>query len=173
MTLESIECGESGSSLLSHHTCLDEDSEGKFPELRWTAPPTGEVKEYALICEDLDLPIPYLVIHHGFFFNIPPSTTTACHTDIVHQEANVNAHVTNSGWVYIPNLKGTSYIGAAPPLGHGPHRYVFTIIALDSPLNLSSHDKVTKEQMKDAMIGKVMGWGQWTGVFERPWTEYA
>ena len=171
MTLESVECGEIGSSLLNHHTCLDENGEGKFPELRWTPPPSGEVREYVLICEDLDLPIPYLVIHHGLFFNIPPSTTTACHTDVVRQEANLNARVTNSGWIFLPNLKGTSYIGAAPPLGHGPHRYVFTIVALDQPLSFSSHDKITKEQIKDAMVGKVTGWGQWTGVFQRPWPE--
>lgn len=168
MTLESSECGSTGSSMLDYHTFLDEDGVGKFPELRW-APPIGEVKEYVLVCEDLDLPIPCLVIHHGLFFHIPPTTTTACHADVVKQEGNLNAHVTNSGWMYITNLRGSSYIGPAPPLGHGSHRYVFTIVALNKPLDFSSHEKITKDQIKEVMVGKVIGWGQWTGVFQRPW----
>lgn len=169
MTLESTDCGSTGSPMLPQHTCLDNESDGRFPDLRWTPPPDGEVKEYVLICEDLDLPIPFLVIHHGLFFNIPPSTTSATHADVEELKANNKAHVTNAGWTYVPNVKGTSYAGPAPPLGHGAHRYVFTIIALNERLGFSSHDKVTKQQVKDAMVDKVIGWGQWTGLFQRPW----
>lgn len=168
MTVESPECGPSGSSMLDHHTCLDEDSDGRFPDLRWT-PPVGIVKEFVLICEDLDLPIPGLVIHHGLFFHIPPTTTSVSHADIEKQQANLHAHVTKAGWLYIPNIRGSSYIGPAPPLGHGTHRYVFTVVALKDTLPFTSHDKLSKDQLKEAMIGKVIGWGQWTGVFERPW----
>lgn len=169
MILDSTDCGSTGSPMLPQHTCLDEESDGLFPELRWTPPPRGEVKEYVLICEDLDLPVPFLVIHHGLYFNIPPTTTTARHKDVVAQDANVKAHVTNAGWIYVPNIRGSSYIGPAPPLGHGPHRYVFTIIALDERLGFSSQEDVTKTKVKDAMVGKVIGWGQWVGVFRRPW----
>jgi phosphatidylethanolamine-binding protein (PEBP) family uncharacterized protein len=171
MILESTECGPSGSPMLPEHTCLDEDSDGKFPNLRWTPPPDRRVEEYVLTCEDLDLPIPWLVIHHGLFFNIQPSTTSASHFDVQEQNANTKARVTNAGWIYVPNLKGSTYIGPAPPLGHGAHRYVFTIVALSDRLGFTSHEKVTKEQIKDAMFGKVAGWGQWTGVFKRPWPE--
>lgn len=78
MTLDAIECGPSGSKMLLHHTCLADDGIGCIPELEWSSPETDQlVKEYALICEDLDIPIPFLVIHHGFFWGIPPSTTRA------------------------------------------------------------------------------------------------
>lgn len=168
MTLEAPECGPTGSVLLDFHTCLAEDSKGRFPELRWTSPPQGDVKEYVLICEDIDLPIPRLVIHHGLFYGIPPTITTATYADI-KQKKDAGERLTRSNWKYVPNLTGNSYIGPAPPLGHGLHRYVFTIIALNEPLQFAQVEQVSKQMIKEAMVGKVIGWGQWVGLWERPW----
>jgi phosphatidylethanolamine-binding protein (PEBP) family uncharacterized protein len=168
MTLEAPECGPTGSVLLDFHTCLAEDSKGRFPELRWTPPPQGDVKEYVLICEDIDLPIPRLVIHHGLFYGIPPTTTTATHADI-KQKKDAGERLTRSNWKYVPNLTGNSYIGPAPPRGHGLHRYIFTIIALNEPLQFDQGEQVNKQMIKEAMVGKVIGWGQWVGLWERPW----
>lgn len=66
-------------------------------------------------------------------------------------------------------MRGKPYMGAAAPLGHGPHRYVFTIIALNAPLGFSLPERIWPSEIKHAMVGKVIGWGQWTGIFERPW----
>lgn len=78
MTLDAIECGPSGSKMLLHHTCLAGDGTGCIPELQWAPPETDQsVKEYVLICEDLDVPIPFMVLHHGLFWGIPPSATRA------------------------------------------------------------------------------------------------
>ncbi|KAI9935055.1 hypothetical protein MW887_000676 [Aspergillus wentii] len=170
IALEATDCGPSGSVMLNDHTCLAEDGVGRFPDLRWNPPELiDDVKEYVLICEDIDLPIPGLVIHHGLFYGIPPSTTTALHSDIKEQKDNPKSRITESGWKYVPNLTGNAYIGPAPPLGHGSHRYVFTVIALNESLQFDNPDKVTRQKIKAAMVGKVIGWGQWTGSFERPW----
>ncbi|KAL2868052.1 YbhB/YbcL family Raf kinase inhibitor-like protein [Aspergillus lucknowensis] len=168
MILESPECGHSGSPLLPDHTCLAEDKVGKLPELRWQAPLDLDVKQYALICEDLDVPIPFCIITHGLFYGIPPTVRRVFHDDI-EQDKNSTGCLTISGWGFVPNIMGKPYIGAAAPLGHGVHRYVYTIIALNEPLHFDRPDKVSKAQIKKALIGKVIGWGQWVGHFERPW----
>ncbi|KAE8351841.1 phosphatidylethanolamine-binding protein [Aspergillus coremiiformis] len=168
MKLEATECGPSGSLMLPYHTCLAADTKGNFPELHWTPPSKVEVKEYVLISEDIDPPIPRFVVMHGLFYAIPASTTEALPDD-VEQDENTKDHITQSGWRYVPNLLGTSYIGPAPPLGHGIHRYIFTIIALSEPLQFDRPDRVSKKQIKEAIVGKVIGWGQWIGHFERPW----
>ncbi|OGM47660.1 aconitase [Aspergillus bombycis] len=168
MQLEATECGPSGSSMLPHHTCLAADNNGSFPELRWTPPPKVEVKEYILISEDIDPPIPRFVVMHGLFYAIPPTITGVLPSD-TEQGRNTREHVTRSGWRYVPNLLGSSYIGPAPPLGHGAHRYIFTIVALSQSIWLDHSQRVSQKQITKAMIGKVVGWGQWVGHFERPW----
>ncbi|KAL2814378.1 phosphatidylethanolamine-binding protein [Aspergillus cavernicola] len=168
LVLEAPECGHSGSPLLPSHTCLAEDKVGRLPELRWRAPPDLDVKQYVLLCEDVDAPIPFCVITHGLFFGIPPTTTEALADDI-EEDKNSAGRLTLSGWGFVPNFKGTPYFGAAAPLGHGIHRYIYTIIALDEPFHFNQPDKVTRNQIKRALIGKVSGWGQWIGHFERPW----
>ncbi|KAE8344407.1 hypothetical protein BDV24DRAFT_171875 [Aspergillus arachidicola] len=139
-----------------------------FPELRWTPPPKVEVKEYILISEDIDPPIPRFVVMHGLFYAIPP-TITGVLPDDTEQDRNTKDHITRSGWRYVPNLRGSSYIGPAPPLGHGVHRYIFTVVALSEPLRFDRSQRVSQRQIATAMVGKVVGWGQWVGHFERPW----
>ncbi|KAL4885185.1 phosphatidylethanolamine-binding protein [Aspergillus karnatakaensis] len=166
--LEAPECGRTGSPLLPSHTCLADDGDGKIPELRWRVPQDLDAKQYVLACEDLDAPLPFWVNNNGLFFGIPPSVTELYHDD-TEQDTKCTGRLTLAGWGFVPNYKGVTYTGAAAPLGHGTHRYVFTIIALDETLQLDRPDKATKSQIKKAMIGKVIGWGQWIGHFERPW----
>jgi Phospholipid-binding protein len=173
MTLESPECGPSGSSLLLRHTNLAEDGRGCLPELRWTPPQCDHsVEEYVLICEDIDLPIPFLVVYHGLQWAIPPSTTAVSQADVKPSESDPKSNMTEAGWRYVPNIMGASYIGAGPPLGHGSHRYVFTIIALNERLQFEHPEKASKKDIQNAMVGKIVGWGQWIGTFQRPWPNY-
>ncbi|KAJ5085079.1 hypothetical protein N7532_009850 [Penicillium argentinense] len=166
MLIEAPECGPSGSMMLPKHSGRGEDL---LPELRWMPPESNEpVKEYVLICEDIDIPLP-LVIHHGLFWAIPPSVTSAVPANVAAKPDVANQRRTDAGWRFIPNPMGTSYGGPAPPFGHGPHRYVFTIIALNDTLQFSEPEKASKDDIKNAMVGKVIGWGQWIGVFERIW----
>ena len=170
MTIECDECGPSGSKMLPNHTCIADNGIGCFPELRWAPPAsTAPVKEYVLICEDIDLPIPFLVIHHGLFWAIPPTATSAGPKEVELSQNSSDSYQTNAGWHFVPNAMGASYIGPGPPLGHGSHRYVFTIIALNEPLVFQRPEKTTKSDIKNAMVGKIIGWGQWIGTFERSW----
>ncbi|KAJ5818948.1 hypothetical protein N7474_004539 [Penicillium riverlandense] len=159
MTLES-DCGPSGSSLPLRCSMLAKD------RLESAEP----VKEYMLVCEDIDIPVPFMVIHHGLFWAIPAPVVAAMPEDVQPHEDAAQTRRTKAGWCFLPNIMGKPYIGAGAPLGHGSHRYVFTIIALNAPLGVESPEKATKQEIKQAMKGKIIGWGQWTGVFERPWS---
>jgi phosphatidylethanolamine-binding protein (PEBP) family uncharacterized protein len=45
-------------------------------------------------------------------------------------------------------LMNEAYVGAGPPLGHGSHRYIFTIIALNSPSSLSTPRRLPNRTSK-------------------------
>ena len=80
------------------------------------------------------------------------------------------AHTLKGGFRYGKNRRGNIYIPPKPLLGHGPHRYFFTIIALREPINSSNLSELpTAEEVAAEIEGKVVGWGEWVGVYERNW----
>lgn len=55
-------------------------------------------------------------------------------------------------------------------MGHGPHRYFYQLVALKEAVDVEKlGGKVTKDGLGAAIVGKVAGWGQWIGVYERKW----
>ena len=61
---------------------------------------------------------------------------------------------------------GAEYLPPDPPPGHGPHRYVFQVFALDRTPDL--HGKPVRSQLVHAMKGHVLARGLLVGVYERP-----
>ena len=57
------------------------------------------------------------------------------------------------------------YGGPCPPTGDDPHRYVFTLYALDRQLDLESG--FTAGEMRQAMEGAEIARGRLIGVFSR------
>jgi phosphatidylethanolamine-binding protein (PEBP) family uncharacterized protein len=62
ITVTSPDCGTSGSKLDVDYT---QDGVGKFPALQWSAPSeiASEVKEWLLVSEDPDAPLPTPIAH--------------------------------------------------------------------------------------------------------------
>lgn len=62
ITVTSPDCGASGSKLGVDYT---HDGRGKFPALKWSARPeiAAQVKEWLLVSEDPDAPLPTPIIH--------------------------------------------------------------------------------------------------------------
>lgn len=172
----SPDCGPSNSTLKVEYTQYGAE---RFPELEWTPPlATGagsssnsQVKEYLLVNEDPDAPIPNPPLH-CLFFNIPATTTRITHEDAMLDREKCgpkgDRFVLKGGFRASKNIRGKHYGGPKPPVGHGPHRYFFEVIALKEPLD-GLAEMPTRKEIADAIVGKVVGWGVWVGVFEKVW----
>jgi phosphatidylethanolamine-binding protein (PEBP) family uncharacterized protein len=160
--LECHEVGPSGSNLNVEHSA---DGVGRFPTLNWpTASP--EIKQYLLINEDPDAPLPNPIIH-GIYYDIPATTTIISAEDI---KAAPEQGTLKGGFKYGKNRKGNIYIPPRPLIGHGPHRYFFTLVALTEPVDPGRLGLLpTVEEMAREIDGKVAGWGEWVGSYERHW----
>lgn len=141
-----------GGSIPSRYTC---EGENVHPELHIAGVPSGATS-LALIVEDPDIPASVKesrgieVFDHWVVFNMPADTAM-----IEERQAPAGIEAMNSA--------GPGYTGPCPP--DGEHRYIFTLYALDTVLQLNSG--ATKEDVQSAMAGHVLEKTTLTGVYEK------
>ena len=102
------------------------------PRLEWKSPPPG-TRSFALLLHDPDAPNGS-GLWHWALYNIPAETRT-----LPRGAGNEHSQLPNGSlrgkndfdesWV----TSGDGYFGPCPPVGHGPHRYIFTLYALAVP----------------------------------------
>ncbi|WP_433560610.1 YbhB/YbcL family Raf kinase inhibitor-like protein [Nocardia sp. CA-151230] len=130
------------------------------PSLHWSGVPV-EAVELVLIIEDPDAPVRRPVVH-GVFTGIDPRIT-----GVQEGALGANDGGTSSGIrVGTGSFGRRGYAGPRPVPGHGPHRYVFQLLALDQPSG--SSDGATLPTVLAAVTGHVIARGKLTGRYERP-----
>ncbi|WIK64983.1 YbhB/YbcL family Raf kinase inhibitor-like protein [Gleimia hominis] len=105
------------------------------PQLKWSGFP-AETESFVVTCFDPDAPT-LSGFWHWAIVDLPASITEL-------PEGAGESDLTLDGPAF--HIRGdsgeASYYGAAPPQGDRPHRYVFTVYALDTP-SLELDDDVT------------------------------
>lgn len=94
----------------------------RSPALHWANPPAG-TKSFALTCYDPDAPTGS-GFWHWYIINLPADVHSLAENAAVDGLPAGARHGRNDYGDY-------NYGGACPPPGHGAHRYIFTIHALD------------------------------------------
>ncbi|WP_329352877.1 YbhB/YbcL family Raf kinase inhibitor-like protein [Streptomyces sp. NBC_01261] len=95
------------------------------PQLSWSGAPEG-TKSYAVTVYDADAPT------GSGFWHWAVADIPATVTDLAEGVGDDTGSGLPAGAFQLPNdARAARYIGAAPPAGHGPHRYFTVVHALD------------------------------------------
>jgi Raf kinase inhibitor-like YbhB/YbcL family protein len=115
-----------------------------------------------LICSDPDAPRG--VWHHWVIYNLPPEVAAlpAGLPQKAELQTPVAARQGRNSWA----RDNVGYRGPMPPPGDGPHRYHFTVYALDTHIELAP-GQADAAALEQAMQGHVLAQGRLTGTYER------
>jgi Raf kinase inhibitor-like YbhB/YbcL family protein len=141
-----------GGAIPRQHTC---DGADQSPPLSWSNLPDG-TKSLALIVEDPDAPNGTFT--HWVLFNIPPEPSEL-NSGVVKQTILPNGarHGRN-------DFRRGGYGGPCPPRGPA-HRYVFRLLALDTPLTVTPGG--APSEIRAAATGHLLGEAELVGTYGR------
>jgi len=134
--------------------------ENVSPPLSWSHVPAGTV-ELALVMEDPDVPFPRPIIHM-IAYRIAPDHAGPAGFGVAEGALVAGA----TGLLFGKGTMGKQgYTGPRPPSGHGPHRYIFHVLALNRHAEFQAAPKL-KEFLAGA-AGSIIGRGSLVGIFEQ------
>lgn len=147
---------ENGKSLPLWSVMKAAGGENLSPALEWTDPPRG-TKSFALALID-EHPVARRWVH-WLVINIP--------SDIRSLKRGASGKDMPYGAIELQNSYGfVGYGGPQPPPGTGPHRYVFTLYALDVE-KITLPESVTADDFEKAIKSHILGTATLVGIFER------
>jgi Raf kinase inhibitor-like YbhB/YbcL family protein len=137
---------DNAQAIPSRHSCEGEDVS---PPLRWTNVPE-RARSLALVVDDPDAPGG--VFTHWIAWGLDPAAEGLGEGEPAPYEGK-------------NDFGATGYRGPCPPPGHGRHRYVFRLYALDADLELGAG--VAKTELEQTIEGHVLTIAELVGTYER------
>ena len=155
---------EPGDEIPIQYSC---DGANLSPTPEWSGVPEG-TQSLALVVDDPDSDPPGFV--HWVIYGIPPTSASlpegvpaeATLSDGPRQGLNDFALFVEEGQTF-PGGAPINRIGYNGPCPPDKHRYVFTLYALDTALDLQA--EATRADLRQAMEGHVVGEVELTGVY--------
>ena len=130
------------------------DGDGTSPPLAWSNLPAGTAA-VVILGEDADSPTPHPLVHL-IAWNLAPAMS-----DLAEGALTADAPVDLGKNSFLKD----GWLPPDPPSGHGAHRYLFQVYALDRRLDLSPSPG--RGALLDAMRGHVLAKGSLTGTYQR------
>jgi len=124
------------------------DGNNQAPRLHWQDIPK-DTQSFALIAADPDAPAG--TWYHWLVFNIPAKIHQLPSQDLT------NIKIGNNSWQH------KQYDGPCPPKGQ-THRYIFTLYALDIPLELPNG--IQASDLLLAMQNHILATATWQGTYK-------
>ncbi len=135
-----------GERIPRRYTCEGADVS---PALRWSGLPPGTVS-LALVVGDPDAP--GRTFTHWLAWGIDPASGGLAEGEAAPREGR-------------NDFGAPGYRGPCPPAGHGPHRYFFTLHALDAALDLGPGAR--RRDVDAALERRVLEVAELVGTYER------
>lgn len=142
---------DEGAAIPIQYTC---DASDFSPALEWADAPEG-TKGYALVCDDPDAPAGTWT--HWVVYGIPGVAfmLAAKMPRMAEHPSGLKQGLNSWGRL--------GYNGPCPP--GGTHRYIFTLYALDTDLDLAP--EAEREELERAIEGHVLATAQTMGTYTR------
>ena len=136
-----------------------EDGRRISPPLTWRNVPDGTAG-IVLIVEDADSPTPAPLVH-AIVLDLAGQDGALAEGDLLSAGSPGKPHRLGKN-----SFMKAEYLPPDPPSGHGPHRYVFQLFALDK--RPEAGPEPGRKAVVEAMRGHVVAKGRLIGTYERP-----
>ncbi|MFB7667592.1 YbhB/YbcL family Raf kinase inhibitor-like protein [Kitasatospora sp. NPDC056138] len=131
------------------------------PQLSWSGAPEG-TRSYAVTVYDPDAPT------GSGFWHWAVADIPATVTELLEGAGDDTGSSLPEGAFQLPNdARMARFIGAAPPAGHGPHRYFIVVHALDVA-TIGVDTEATPAVLGFTMAGHILGRAVLTATAETP-----
>lgn len=143
---------DANGAIPKRHSC---DGANRSPALRWSEAPT-RTQRFALIVDDPDAPGGTWV--HWVLYDLPAGAMS------LPEGIGDDETLADGAKQGLNGFRKVGYGGPCPPPGK-PHRYVFTLYALDAPTGAEA--RASKANVLRAIEGHVLGRAELVGTYAR------